>query len=197
MTIEQQKKIADDILERLSVIDPNCILAGGAPRDWYFGQEANDLDIYYYTHEMREGIGREILKRVFPEMCWPPSDDYMQSSQYKFLEDLIRIRNTSVDGLKVQLIQLNTPKSTFTVVDRMSCSICKVWRKGGKTRATRDFALTEGSKVMFLAEGYNWSDPHPKKMKERFSDYYASTKEQATESLVRKQIGNTLWNSID
>lgn len=47
--IEHQKFVADTILYKLFPIDPYCICAGGAPRDWYLGKVASDLDIFIYT----------------------------------------------------------------------------------------------------------------------------------------------------
>lgn len=47
MTIEQQKATAQSVYEKLKVIDPHCVLAGGAPRDWYFG---NRLLLRFYSY---------------------------------------------------------------------------------------------------------------------------------------------------
>lgn len=38
--------VAMDVFNQLKRIDPNTILAGGAPRDWYFGTIPSDYDIY-------------------------------------------------------------------------------------------------------------------------------------------------------
>ena len=46
MNIDQQKLTADGILGILEQFNPDCILAGGAPRDWYMGNPCNDLDIF-------------------------------------------------------------------------------------------------------------------------------------------------------
>jgi tRNA nucleotidyltransferase/poly(A) polymerase len=46
-----QQSVADSLLARLEAIDPHCIIAGGAPRDWYLGRLANDLDVYLYIPE--------------------------------------------------------------------------------------------------------------------------------------------------
>ena len=43
MSIVKQQLTANDILSKLEIIDPYVILAGGAPRDWYFGDECRDL----------------------------------------------------------------------------------------------------------------------------------------------------------
>ena len=38
--IEFQKELANKILNDLKIIDPRAYLAGGAPRDWNFREEA-------------------------------------------------------------------------------------------------------------------------------------------------------------
>lgn len=52
MKIEEQNVVAKKVLEKIKIVDPYVILAGGAPRDWYFGNPCNDLDIYYYSNAM-------------------------------------------------------------------------------------------------------------------------------------------------
>lgn len=47
-TIAEQQGIADEILVLLTRLDPNVVIAGGAPRDWMLGNLAADLDIYIY-----------------------------------------------------------------------------------------------------------------------------------------------------
>lgn len=47
-TVIEQQETAREILHKLEITDPSCILAGGAPRDWWFDKVANDLDFYVY-----------------------------------------------------------------------------------------------------------------------------------------------------
>jgi len=49
--IEAQKTIANTLIHKLEAVDPHVILAGGAPRSWFLGQEARDLDFYVYLPE--------------------------------------------------------------------------------------------------------------------------------------------------
>lgn len=46
--IDYQKSVADIVLSKLELLDRYCIIAGGAPRDWYLGMEATDIDVYLY-----------------------------------------------------------------------------------------------------------------------------------------------------
>ena len=63
MNIEQQKRIAKEVLDKVKVLDYRAIIAGGAARDWYFNNLANDIDIFYYHEEGRyclDNIRREV-----------------------------------------------------------------------------------------------------------------------------------------
>lgn len=53
MNIVQQKRIAKEVLDKVKVLDYWAIIAGGAARDWYFNNLANDIDIFYYHEEGR------------------------------------------------------------------------------------------------------------------------------------------------
>ena len=62
--VEEQKEYALKILERLSIIDPDIVIGGGAPRDWHFGRLAKDFDIYVQgkTFEDYLSVGNRIEK---------------------------------------------------------------------------------------------------------------------------------------
>lgn len=179
MNIEKQKAIADEVLGCLETLCPHTILAGGAPRDWYLGNPANDLDIYIHLPPVnRSDINRmllnvlpkgfEILKINSVEKEFN-SDIDEHSKAYSRMKYLKFILNCSYKGQDIQLMVLKNYQDLFKVVDDMSCSICKIWYKNGITTRTNDFKLTEVTRVIFLNDRYNWTDYHPKKIKERFT----------------------------
>lgn len=188
MTIEKQKQIANKVYDMLTMIDPQCVLAGGAPRDWYFGNTGNDLDFYFCSTGSTVGRVQKQLNKVGLDAA--PTSCPMYSELYKSMEGLTRIWNCEVDGMKVQLIQMAEPKYRWNVVKNMDVSICKVWySQVGNIHLDQDFKLTVASKIMFLKEGYSWSDKHGQKMKERFEGkFHCGTRDQAEKSLVNKVL---------
>ena len=69
MNITEQKSIAKTVLGKIRNLDHRAIIAGGAARDWYFNNLANDIDIFYYHEEGKwclDNIRREvaILKEI-------------------------------------------------------------------------------------------------------------------------------------
>lgn len=169
-TIEQQQTIADSILDKLYVIDPNCILAGGAPRDWYFGQEATDLDFYVHLadpcgirhlYTKLYGLGlvpKEILNTI------PLADyEYSNSSQIKWVISFV------YEGQKIQIMLMY--KSTYeSVLSHFSLSICHIWYKNKTIRRERLFDRTvEQKTIRQLQPAYG--DGYVDKIKTKFPDY--------------------------
>jgi hypothetical protein len=191
MNIQEQKELATSILNKLEMVSPYAILAGGAPRDWYFNKIAKDFDFYFYSpadtissvsNQLEKAIGVKVVARgIRDEMV------------YKHMNCIRRILEVEIEGVMCQFMQLNAPKREFEVLDKMSCSICKVWYKGDRIRLHRDFKLSVASGHVFLSEGYNWNDPHPNKIKNYLKDFKlvaGSSREQATQILISKALSD-------
>ena len=185
--IEFQKQLATKILNDLKVIDPRAYLAGGAPRDWEFGLEANDLDYYYFTQAQTMVESATQLERFFPKVAMS-GELHGDTKLYEHMKGLRRIWNTEIEGVKVQFIQMDTIEDREKAWERMSVSLCKIKMDAFGVHKHRDFKLSIGSGTMFLSEGYNWNDPHPKKIFERFKDKFKTVHsvESAMDHLLSK-----------
>lgn len=190
--ITKQKQVADLVLNKLFQICPYAIVAGGAPRDWYIGIPAQDIDVYFSTEAMTETMLLCQLRSAFGDTLqvkFTRKDKGHLDPIYQTLEGLIRIIDVDIDGVKVQLIQMDSSKRLFKVVDNFSISICKVWYKNGKINPTKDFLMTIKSGMMFLSEKYKWSDPHPAKMEERFQGKFsAGNREQVINKILNDSL---------
>lgn len=189
MTIQQQKDIADKILDKLRIISPYAILAGGAPRDWYFGKEARDFDFYFYSPaDTQNAVHGQFRKALDVDVQFKQFNDQML---YTHMGCIRRILECEIDGIKCQFMQLNEPKQEFKVVDKMSCSICKAWYLGRDVELHKDFKLSVATKTVFLSDGYNWSDPHPKKIQGYLPELGLSCgrdRQQVIELLVNRTL---------
>ena len=187
--IEFQKELANKILNDLKIIDPRAYLAGGAPRDWNFGEEANDLDFYYFTQASTMNESSSQLERFFPKvhMSGEPNRD---KKLYEHMKGLKRIWNVEIDGVKVQFIQMISIEDCAKAWEHMSVSICKIKMDAFGIHKHRDFKMTEASGAMFLTKGYSWTDPHPSKMFERFKNKFRTARdfEDAADILLAKFI---------
>lgn len=100
--IEFQKDLANKILNDLKIIDPRAYLAGGAPRDWNFGEEANDLDFYYFTQASSIQESSAQLERFCPGVHIS-AESRGSMKLYEYMHGLRRIWNA--DSLVGQHIE--------------------------------------------------------------------------------------------
>lgn len=191
LKIEKQEEVAKKVFGRLKKLCYGAILAGGAPRDWFFGTPANDLDFYFYGSEEECWKTKEQLKLCGFDEELTRTDRGWESCLYKYTEGIIRVFNTNIEGVDVQLIQLDSAKSLNKVVDGFSVSLCKIWcGEDLEFRIHQDFALTVKTGVMFLSEGYKYQDPHPKKIVDRYRGKFSmGTKDVA----LQKAVGFFSW----
>ena len=198
MSIEKQKDIANIIYDRLRLADPHCILAGGAPRDWYFGKEAKDLDFYFVSTTRTIRSTRKQLEALLGKevSLLMDKEGHRPSELYQSMPNLIRIWEVAVEGVPVQLIQLCSPGDQWKVVDNMDVSICKAWylpEQGIKLHT--DFKLTVASGIMFLKDNYAWDMKHAQKMLTYFKGQFGcGNKDQATQALVNKALKAVEWS---
>lgn len=192
MSIGKQKQVANEIYESLRVVDPHCILAGGAPRNWHFNCKASDLDFYFVStastidavrKQLEKALGREVKLLM-------DRDGHKPNEMYKSMPNLIRIWELEFADEKIQLIQLSGLGSTWKVVDKMDVSICKAWYTPEKgIQLHKDFKLSLASNIMFVSEGYSWDGKHGQKMINYWGDKFtAGYREKAIEAVVNKAV---------
>lgn len=190
-TIEQQKKVAQEIYKKLKIIDPYALLAGGAPRDWYFGNLANDLDFYFFSTGVTVSSVVNQLSGIMGVKvdAVKYDEDSHQHGQYKSMPFLRRVLEAEIGGEKVQFMQLTEPNAQFKVVDAMDVSICKAWCDVDMNISMhQDFKITLASGNMFLSDEYSWSDRHPQKIADRFPNFNRSTKREAVQEIWKKAV---------
>jgi len=186
-TVEKQMKIADEVLSKIYPIDPHAIIAGGAPRDWYFGNLASDLDVFFYRPDLRtyDPI-QNVFSSVGFERPYPVGmDDLEIHGRYKRNEYVERVFETIYKGMTVQLIQMSEP--TFgSVVPKFPLNICKVWYKFDGIVTTPDFDRAVKYKSIVKTDSlYADGDRYLQKILAKFPDYkyYSSYEALAMELL--------------
>lgn len=187
--IAMQKAVADKCLSMIELIDPTAIVAGGAPRDWYFGKEASDIDIFFYFRTdlplaavdvQLEMVGFSGFKSLGKREM-----ETEDESQYSKNPNLRYAWEAEVDGEVVQLILMNSP--TFrSAVPRFPLNICRIWYKRGEINLTQDFKRAVKWKAIVKCDNlYADSDRYLEKIKSKFPEYdfYSSYEQLAREVL--------------
>lgn len=173
--IEKEKSIADAVLERLEIIDPTCILAGGAPRDWWLGTTANDLDFYIYTNRNAHDLESALKYLGLPvqqkrQQAYNVRDNERLDNLYNTMPDLRAVYETTFRGKKVQIMVMMRP--TFQgVVDKFAVSISKVWYKRGTICVEPVAQKSLDTKEIIVAPRYSINDRYVQKMRQRFPTF--------------------------
>lgn len=166
--INNQKAAAKELLSKLEIIDPHCILAGGAPRNWFLGLPARDLDFYIHLNETQEATERR-FKRLNLEAKLV---DYNSETwaDYGVMEHLFRIYEVTYKDMEVQIMCMR--ESTFkSVVPCMGVSVCKFWWKGGEVIPTNEALTSIYNKTLYVKDDYSAKEDHVKKMIKYFPDF--------------------------
>lgn len=175
--IKVQMAIADGLLHKLEAIDPFCILAGGAPRDWWLGKPARDLDFYFHSNNPLKSVNLQ-LSRAGIEVV---GGRHINSKEnlYKTLPTLSRIIYCIAEGSDIQIQLMQLSKKTFGVIDEFACGVSKVWYKAGRIVPSQDFLLGHKTKSIVLNNGYEEDDFYIKKIKHYFPEYLIRSREEA------------------
>lgn len=172
--IKQQQDIALEVLHKLEITDPNCILAGGAPREWWFEKEANDLDFYVYWGECTTCGEDKRRLDLLGFKSYRLMNRNPMTELYGSIPELRRVWEIEYKGEKVQIMVMSSP--TFRcVIDRFGCSVSKVWWKGNSIKVTLDFIISHILKVNLIKEDYNAGETYVKKMSSRYPSYRTVT----------------------
>ena len=185
MNIEQQKRIAKEVLDKVKVLDYRAIIAGGAARDWYFNNLANDIDIFYYHEEGRyclDNIRREVgllkillgvghidvigFNSALGEDKSEPKDDF---NNYLKNPDIVNVFECVIDGVKFQFIQL---KERNVNVNKFAYNMCQAWSNGDWIQTTKKFDLGVKKELLIeTGELYSNTNKFKQKMIEKFPNF--------------------------
>ena len=172
--IKMQQAVADTVLQRLLTIDPFAIVAGGAPRDWYLGREATDLDVYFHPNPNWNvmTVRNQLIAAGFE---LPNNTDLQENlmsvSQYLANQYLKAVYNPINTAMKVQLMWMSEP--TFeSVLPQFTLNLSKAYYKNGKisTDSIFDFGVAEKAIIRTNAVYIN-NDRYIDKIKAKFPDY--------------------------
>lgn len=197
-TIEKQQEIAQKVMDKLSIIDPYSILAGGAPMDWYLGNPANDLDFYFYSPPFRTtGATDRQLRAVFGEVFVNRDEATIREvnsansgSAYQHMKYLRRIINIEFEGMKVQIMEMREP-TYVSVVPAFASSAVQCWWKSSESGVvgTEEFYLDHHSKVVTIINDYKMDNRYVVKLKGKLSSYQiTSDPELARGRFLKKKL---------
>lgn len=157
-TIQSQKLVADKLMADLKQQFGNATVAGGAPRDWYFGDTARDIDVYvkledtgvmfkskseYQADAIRGVTNLYLLK---PKLLGKLDENYGDISD---LKTFISVFEMTYEGNLINIIFLKGKEQE--VYDHFDMSICKIKYEDGVILESGDFADTIQSGIITVS----------------------------------------------
>ena len=173
--ITYQQEITKKVLDKLEIIDPTCIVAGGACRDWLMRKSATDVDIFISSKSefSNVDIALKQLKKIGFTNAESAPYNSLDEQMYRKNPDIAGVINFWEENVKFQVILCR--KGTFNIVDSFPFGICQAWWKPSVSetiRTTKHFDRSLKHKALVrLQEGYGNDDFFVKKIKEKFPDW--------------------------
>ena len=146
-----------DLTEKLlAVLDDHLIdplVAGGAPRNWFFGQYANDVDIFVRND-------KESFKEIFTYLT---SNNIGHNHNIKVSDEIPEhYRANSIDGVitfrfekTFQIIRVK--EEIINVIDTFPCNISKISYKDFVLKPNPEFIMGVRTQTLMFYNGTNES----------------------------------------
>lgn len=185
--IKRQQLIADEVLSKVETIDPTCIIAGGAPRDWSLGNLANDLDVFmHFRPDLKDAQIIKSFENIGFDIT--PVGQMQENLHYSLNPNIDRVFETTYKGQKVQFVLLK--KSSWDIVESFAFNICKVWYKDSKIFTTFDFQFAVKNKILLkTGELYACTEAYTQRIRGKFKDYlYFETKDSLLKHLMIRNL---------
>jgi hypothetical protein len=201
--IKLQQAYADTVLAMIEHLDPFAIIAGGAPRDWYLGREATDLDVYFHPNPSWNPkiVKAQIREAGFELLDRKPSEEHVEGWQQYLANECLKAVYTPVNtAMKVQLMWMSEP--TFeSVLPQFTLNLSRAYYKSKKitTDSTFDFGVRNKA-IIRTNSTYIDNDRYIDKIRTKFPEYsYYSSKaayfdnEKAPDNGVDDEANFGIW----
>jgi hypothetical protein len=182
-SLTEQQKVADKILSILEGLDPTCIVAGGAPRDWLHGKDAKDIDIFMH---MREDLSQSRIINMIERLglfVRPVPLGKVDEINYRTNPDIRIVIDVQYEDVPIQIIIVNKP--TYSVVNSFAFNICKVWYKNKEIHTTPEYRYATANKVLIrTGDIFRSSEAYTSRIRAKFPNYaYYESKEKYLKAL--------------
>lgn len=185
MSIGKQKELTSLVLKEVfKYIDSEALVAGGAPRDWIRGVEANDIDLYLRTNVEGGGPKFKLIKKLFENSHKVEKIDY--SSRDHLIDygglnvPITSIQNVLIDDVLFQFIFIDPSVKDLrkSILNHMDIGINRVGFDSCDFIYTPEYIYDKSKQTLTLytecMEGYKLKHcmtHHLPKMLKYFPDY--------------------------
>lgn len=169
--VKLQQSYADQVLSMIEQIDRHAIIAGGAPRDWYLGEEATDLDVYFHPDPSWDTITTYHALQDFGFTFDGYRDFGEAGISYGKTEQIKAIFEPTNTPMKVQLMMMSESVQSC-VLQSFALDLSLVSYKYGSIVTTTEFVNAVVTKTISrINPDYSDYDPYIVKILGKFPDY--------------------------
>lgn len=193
---EKQMQITDRVMSILSDNDIKFKVAGGAPRDWYLGNTAKDVDIFYEKSSVKYDFKNDGLIRCFTtnqgyylnemlkkELSAKEFDEIIPGGDYNLNPNVNAVYDTIIDGVNFQFIEVF---ELDNLIKNFSHSISMIEYSGNEGfKPSKLFIASIWNKVIIeTGEVYSNGEAYKQRLQEKFPDYKFINKQEAFDLLL-------------
>lgn len=168
-TIKKQQATAAKVISLLEKQFGNAVVAGGAPRDWFMGKIARDIDIYVVVEPKKGGILLAMATTALD------TEVKQLGKQYEELEQsmisFITAGSVWYEHTDHNIIFLNKYQMLHTddVYTHFDCDICQIkWDKVSGLMPSMQFVHAQENKTITFNK---FEQKHFVKMVHKFGDW--------------------------
>lgn len=156
------------------LVDP--LVAGGAPREWYFGKSAKDIDIFIRNPVEEIGTLVKIIEESFPTCIVKYTLSSDLNANYRS-DDIDAVIDMSLQGEIFQFILIKN--SVRNVLFNFPCTICMISYKDGVLYPNKYFLRSVRTSHLYFKKDTNSS--YVNRMKLYFPKYTYSEYSQGVD----------------
>lgn len=169
--ITKQKKVAIQALDQLSIFDEDVLVAGGAPRDWFLGKLASDIDIYIESNSVSNQINiiSQLDNLGFKIVEIKDTSDFTEL--YAKADYLRLVIDCLYKNQNIQIMLVGC--EVIKVTEGFPLSICKItFDRDDGILITPSFLNGYKTKTIYVENSY-YQDEHPYvvKIRNKFPDW--------------------------
>lgn len=191
-TIEMQQKLAQHVLFKIkTTLDPEAVIAGGAPANWLQSQSARDIDLFFRSNiPFSENVIR-LFQDLFKDARLV-SDSAEIMNYRKFMPGIRRVIRMIIEGVPFDFVQVDSWQGTNFeqfILDVFDCNVCRVSWNGSirfdhqvprladvTYNITDDFVEGIDTQLIFrfdvpVTDGLKFRPSHVLKLAQKFPDH--------------------------
>ena len=165
LLITNQQRVAKQVLLSLRGMFGNAEVAGGAPRDWYLGKCARDIDIYVRWRRFDVLVKERIQIALNKPDVIKLGKDYDEVSSV--VPEFMGCYYFDTQGIPFNTIFLNEDIVT-NVTDHFDCNLSKIMWDGENLLYGDEFLNSLSNKQITF---YRSAPKHEAKMREYFPEF--------------------------